>query len=106
MARNAEFNFDRFALSNMDNSECKENDLPELAEALHLPERFSLLFSETKRTKPQRCTWEGHLKNKRKINATINVNPVGVSKGWGFDREINFLGGRFDRVPLFRGRDV
>mgnify|MGYP000329689394 FL=1 len=51
-ARNAEIDYNRFELANMDNSECKENDLPELAEALHLPERFSLLFSETKRIKP------------------------------------------------------
>ena len=40
-ARNPEFNYDRFELADMDNSECKANlILPQLAEALHLPEIF------------------------------------------------------------------
>ena len=43
-ARNPEFDYDRSELGDMDNPECKEkflkHDLPELAKALHLPERF------------------------------------------------------------------
>ena len=110
-ATNPEFDYDRFELTNMDNSEYKENDLPELAEALHLPERFLLLFSETKRRKPQRCTWEGPFKIRRETTATINVKPLreggGVrARGWGFEGKIHFFSGRFDRVPLLGGRDI
>ena len=41
--------------------------------------------------------------------ALINVNPVGggsAGKGWGFDQGIHLLSGRFDWVPLLRGRDI
>ena len=40
--------------------------------------------------------------------APINVNPVGGSagKGWGFDKGIHLLSGRFDRAPLLGGRDI
>ena len=35
-----------------------------------------LLFSRTKRRKPQRCTWEWHLKNKRKTNMLLCMTRI------------------------------
>ena len=61
----------------MDNSECKANFiLPELAEAGSASHWKILLFSRTKRRKPQRCTWEWHLKNKRKTNVLLCMTRI------------------------------
>ena len=45
-------------------------------------------------------------------DAPVNVKPVlgggewSAGKGWGFDRKIHLLSGRFDQVPLLGGRDI
>ena len=72
-ARNPEFDYDRFKLAVMNNSECKVNYIEKMICQSQLRLCISLasqnfLFSETKRRKPQRCTWEERLKNKRETS--------------------------------------
>ena len=72
--RNPDFDYDRFELADMENSECKSklHFKNWSARASWSSESSSkiLLLSEIKRRKSQRCTWDGHLKNKRETNIT------------------------------------
>ena len=65
--------YSKWCIPNAKQTLFAKHNLPELAEALHLRPWKILLFSETKWRKPQRCTWEGHLKNKRETNIASNI---------------------------------
>ena len=76
-ATNPEFDNDRFELANVYNCKFKAHFMlrtsAEVSWSTASPWKI-LLFSETKRRKPQRCTSERHLKDERKTNITSNLN--------------------------------
>ena len=72
-----EFDHDRTELADMDNSECKANFILKTWTArgswfLAFPWKI-LLFSEIKRRKLRRCTWEAHLIKKRETQCPILI---------------------------------
>ena len=73
----SEFSYDRFELAVVYNCKFKANFIlrtsAEVSWSSASPRQI-LLFSETKRRKPQRCTSERHLKDERKTNITSNLN--------------------------------
>ena len=76
-ARYPEFDNNRFELANVYNCKFKANFIlrtsAEVSWSSASPWKI-LLFSETKRRKPQWCTCERHLKDERKTDITYNLN--------------------------------
>ena len=72
---NLEFDYDRLEFADVANSECKANFILKtwsvrVSWGFASPIKI-LLFSETKRIKPQMWIWEGHLKNKQEIKLDV-----------------------------------